>query len=234
MGSQVGRTRGIIGVFGGKDPVAVVHAKVLGALLAARGQIVLTGGERAGTGSVKESSIAGAGQSPWIGVLRSGPVDCRLSKNGFLICSGLGHKRNYLEAALCDAVICLRGQRGTISELLFSLALSRPAAVVGDGLNLEWNVNDPQQLEVMLERAFDRVGTDPTGNAEFDRLFNEPAIRRDLAGRKLCGFFQSCNLGLAVDWVLNMLDGQTLKGNLPLLTGFEEVQKRFDEWLQQL
>src|SRR5262245_21030274 len=233
MDGRGSRTRAIIGVFGGKDAVAVARAKEIGELLAGSGQIVLTGGERAGERSVKESAIAGAGQSPWIGVLRHGPVDARPSKSGFLIYSGLGHKRNYLEACLCDAAICLYGQRGTISELLFSLALNRPVAVVGDGLNSEWNVNEPKQLTTMIDRAFERVGTGPTGNRHFDQLFNESAIRRELARPQLCGFFQLCNYRAAVAWTLGTLNGRPLPGSLPLLTGYEGIQTQFHAWLQK-
>jgi len=89
MEGRVSRTRAIIGVFGGRDAIAVARAKEIGALLAARGQIVLTGGEKAGESSVKESAIAGAGESPWIGVLRNGPIDSKSSNGGFLIHSGL-------------------------------------------------------------------------------------------------------------------------------------------------
>jgi uncharacterized protein (TIGR00725 family) len=120
------RTKVIIAVFGGDDPDAVDRARKLGALIAGRSHILLTGGTRPGTNPVRESAILGAGSSPWVGVGRANKIDAAELDRGFVIYTDLGHKRNYLEACLCDAAIGLTGGDGTVSEVTFSLALQRP------------------------------------------------------------------------------------------------------------
>ena len=87
--------------------------KEIGKAIAQRGHILLTGG----TGpedSVKNIAIHGAGKLPWNGVDRQkkvihGNIVNENELDGFVIDSDLGHKRNYLEAHMCDAAIGLEG-----------------------------------------------------------------------------------------------------------------------------
>ena len=66
------RAKAIIAVFGSNDDKAVAFAKRLGAAIAKREHILLTGGKGPGPRPVKASAIAGVGSSPWIGVERPG------------------------------------------------------------------------------------------------------------------------------------------------------------------
>lgn len=138
----------IIAVFGGGTvPQEVLRfAQDLGRAIADRGQILLTGGRgrpnvqkrEDGTSlyAVKTCAIAGVGSRPWIGVDRTvarwdaNPVPER----GLLIDTPLKHRRNFLEAKMCDAAIVLEGDVGTRSELAAALLLDRPVAIVG----LKW------------------------------------------------------------------------------------------------
>ncbi len=44
---------------------------------------------------------------------------------------GVGHRRNFLLACLCDVAVVLPGEQGTAAELVFALALGRRVATVG-------------------------------------------------------------------------------------------------------
>jgi hypothetical protein len=79
-------------IFGSHDSDAVTVAKRLGAVVAQRGQILLTGGTKCGTTSVKESAICGAGSSPWVGVGRDNRIYTSEAGTGFVIYTDLGHK----------------------------------------------------------------------------------------------------------------------------------------------
>lgn len=131
--------RRIVAVFGGSVPTAILTlAEEIGREIGRRGEILLTGGEGPGAvdpQTVKNRAINGAvsASSPWIGIARK-----RHSKGypkppfGFQIESPLDHRRNYLEALMCDTAIVLMGDTGTRSELGCALALRKPVVLVGE------------------------------------------------------------------------------------------------------
>jgi hypothetical protein len=128
----VKRIKRIIAVFGGsKDADVLACAEELGRTIAEENQILLTGGTRPARDAVKNSAICGAGSSPWVGVDRASPGNTDWSTApepgfGFLVRSDLDHKRNYLEACMCDAAIGLQGGIGTESRrTVRSTSLSR-------------------------------------------------------------------------------------------------------------
>jgi uncharacterized protein (TIGR00725 family) len=129
----------IIAVFGGGDPETLALAEEFGANIAGEGHVLLTGGNGPGRGSVKACAISGALRegrlAPWVGVVRDKlkPPSCLPSGSGRVINTDLGHGRNYLEAVLCDGAIGLKGKEGTHSEIAFSISLSKPVVLVGDG-----------------------------------------------------------------------------------------------------
>jgi hypothetical protein len=50
--------------------------------------------------------------------------------HGLVLRPGYGHRRNYVEAHLCDAAVVFPGAEGTVSEMAFCLALCRPLVVL--------------------------------------------------------------------------------------------------------
>ncbi len=77
----------------------------------------------------------GAGPSAtWLGVARESDVEAPREHpyGGFVVTPGWGHRRNFVEACLCDAAIAFGATSpGTASEALFCLFLGRPLVVVG-------------------------------------------------------------------------------------------------------
>src|SRR5689334_17748490 len=101
------RGKAIIAVFGGDDSRAIAFATRLGAEVATQKQIVLTGGDTPGHDAVKNAALLGAANAPWIGVQRGKKSTWIPQGAHCVIVTTLGHKRNFLEACLCDAAIVL-------------------------------------------------------------------------------------------------------------------------------
>jgi uncharacterized protein (TIGR00725 family) len=237
------RDKAIIAVFGSKDQESVAIAKEIGGIIARRGQILLTGGTRAGMDSVKHSAIAGVGSSPWIGVGRANSIDAfEPPGGGFIIQSDLGHKRNYLEACLCDAAIGLKGGDGTLSEVTFALSLQRPVALIGDHWKSQWILDDarnrPQTLKQMVERAFGRVGEKSNGKHSLDAVLTPSVILGGLEQLPPYTYFTSTNTPEdVVDWVTNALSASGNKGRagaFPSIEGYERVAAKYDEYLARI
>lgn len=229
------RTKAVVAVFGGADPEAVRLAKTLGEMIARSGQILLTGGSGPGDATVKESATAGAGNSPWVGVERTAAIGFAVRGPGFVINSDLGHRRNYLEACLCDAAIALWGGDGTISEAVFSLALRRPVALVGDRWHDHGSLDRfdrPEVLQSMVERAFRRVGLPPSNRPDLDKLLNIPAINAGLEQLPQYRYFRTSAVGEAVGWIVNVLASGPKAGSFPQLAGYEDVAAAYQKWLR--
>jgi uncharacterized protein (TIGR00725 family) len=239
------RAKAIIAVFGGDDAKAVAFAKRLGAAIADRKQILLTGGKEAGPEAVKDSAIDGVGLSPWIGVDRPRPRpekdDCYEKGAGFVIVSDLDHKRNYLEAALCDAAIGLTGEEGTYSEVVFALSLHRPVALVGNGWKKKWPVDPQKGPEAAASAAMNKVRKVADDRPLLQKLLNEEAILLGLKGlpADCCRYFGSeddVKPEDVVDWILASLklgNNLELAGDFPVIDGDERVKNHYKMWLAE-
>jgi predicted Rossmann-fold nucleotide-binding protein len=237
------RAKAIIAVFGGNDDKAVVFAKRLGVAIAARNQILLTGGKGSETKAVKDSAIAGVGSSPWIGVHRPSSIpvqaDCYEKDAGFVIVSDLDHKRNYLEAALCDAAIGLTGREGTYSEVVFALSLNRPVALVGNSWKEKWPVDRQKVPEAAASAAMKKVGTVANDRPLLQKLLNEETTLLGLQSLPADCFryFDSkddVKPEDVVDWILGSLksgNSLDLVGDFPVIDGDERVKNHYREWL---
>ena len=123
----------IVAVFGGNkvpnDVIELVHW--VGAKMAARGFIVLTGGmmrcDDKAQKKVKYAAICStAPDGRWIGVLNqrpNGPCGAKPERNGIVASPRMDDQRNFLEASLCDAAVALKGGDGTVSEAVSVLCL---------------------------------------------------------------------------------------------------------------
>lgn len=136
------RTAPVIALFGSSDHTDVADA--LGAEIARRNCILLTGGGRGASGpAVTESGLDGAEAArrdervvaARVGVLgrkhRRVLVDVEDEETKIVLGLAVGDRRNYVNAHLCDVAIALDGGDGTKSEVAFCLALGRPVVLVG-------------------------------------------------------------------------------------------------------
>lgn len=152
-------------MFGGSDDREICAlAAAYGAAIAAAGHITLSGGTHADSTPVKHAAISGAKEHPWVGVAQEDPaVGVDLGKQGFVLPTGLGHRRNFLEAHVCHAAIALPGGCGTMSEAASCLFLRRPVTFVGPDWTKEYDLDAPDRAAVadrMARRTFKRFGLD--------------------------------------------------------------------------
>ena len=134
---------------GDASPQELQAAEEVGAGLAARGAIVVTGG----LGGVMEAACRGARsrRGRTVGIL---PGEDRSTANGWVeiaIATGLGALRNGLVVRAADALVAVGGGHGTLSEVALALKIGRP--VVGLGT---WEVHGVDHVSTPAE-AIDRI-----------------------------------------------------------------------------
>lgn len=188
-------------MFGGNEASAadLETARRFGAAIARAGAVLLTGGVGNSAAEVKEQAIDGAvaAGGAWVGVENSGTLTPpRRVRGGLVVSPGVGHRRNFIGAALCDAAIALSGEDGTASEVVFALALGRPvvlydrvpAADLVTAAQRRVPVTDgPALLDRLIAAAYERparppyrVGTDVPAETVVARLVRTPSDPVDL------------------------------------------------------
>lgn len=124
----------VVGAGGDVAPEVLAIAEAVGAELARRGAVVVTGG----LGGVMEAACRSArrGGATTLGIL---PGDDRAAANPFVavaVATGLGELRNGLVVRSADALIAIAGGHGTLSEI--ALALKAGKRVIGIG---SWEID---------------------------------------------------------------------------------------------
>ncbi len=121
-----------VGVIGPGDATAAQeqHAEEAGRLLGQAGHIVVTGG----LGGVMAAAAKGArlAGATVVGLL---PGSDRSSGNDYLtvaLPTGLGELRNGLLVRVCDALICVPGSWGTLSEVSMAMRTGVPVIMIGE------------------------------------------------------------------------------------------------------
>jgi uncharacterized protein (TIGR00725 family) len=117
----------VVGAGDDVEPRLLAAAEAVGAELARRGAVVVTGG----LGGVMEAACRGARSAggATLGIL---PGDDRAAANAFVsvaVATGLGELRNGLVVRCADAVVAIAGGYGTLSEIALALKAGKP--VVG-------------------------------------------------------------------------------------------------------
>lgn len=232
----------IIAVFGSssEDHVDVLElADRMGQTISEHEAMILTGGTGPADKPVKNRAIQGAMRrhsAYWIGVDRklAGPGEGFVQDRGYLIESSLNHQRNYLEACMCDAAICLYGGDGTTSELASCLCLRRPVALVGSEWKKKCDLDDDRSvaLQNLIEasnRTFRRTGEYVLG----PHLIGETAITEGLHNMGLYRYFDSnASEQSILDWLLSVLPPYSeLPGYFPDIDGHEIVAREYAAWL---
>jgi predicted Rossmann-fold nucleotide-binding protein len=149
----------IVAVFGGTRGIrgeVLKLATCAGSKIAAAKFVVLTGdklkGQEKNPEAVKDAAQLGAApDGHWIGVLKEAgnPIFQKEGDKGGVIWSGMGDRRNFLEASLSDAAIVLEGAEGTISEAVSAISLGKPVLLVGTA----WATRYPALHRVFQDRV---------------------------------------------------------------------------------
>jgi predicted Rossmann-fold nucleotide-binding protein len=234
------RTERIIAVFGGTRPPppseVLACAEQLGRAITDARHVLLSGGTGPDNSSVKGRAITGAGSKRWVGVVQSGPVRVEPKNGGLVIWTGLGDRRNYLEASMCDAAIALPGGDGTVSEVASALSLGRPVAFVG---NWRAEVNlDASDISTVLEDMVDRTRRrfgNPTGTDGIDARLARGALLKALNPLRHYRYFEVCQAQAVVKWIESVVPGPGSFMGEFRIAGLEEeeVVRPYERWLQQ-
>lgn len=125
--------RTVIGVMGSGHPLdaaAEALARRVGALVAERGWVLLTGGTACGVMDAASRGARDAGGLV-VGVLRSDD-GCEASAHlDIAIRTGMGDARNSINVLSSDVVIALPGGAGTISEVALALKAGKTVIALG-------------------------------------------------------------------------------------------------------
>ncbi|MFP5362169.1 MAG: TIGR00725 family protein [Thermoleophilia bacterium] len=119
----------VVGAGADVSPELLAAAEAVGAGLARRGAVVVTGG----LGGVMEAACRGARSAGGmtLGIL---PGDDRRAANAYVdvaVASGMGELRNGLVVRSADALVAIAGGAGTLSEIALALKAGKPVVGVG-------------------------------------------------------------------------------------------------------
>ena len=234
------RKKRIVAVFGGSSKPddltteeweqALKDARRVGAMVA-ENQLLLTGGTRSGTSTVKGCAITGADAEPWIGVSPKRPTSRAASaKSGtHVIPTGLGDQRNYVEACLCDVVIALAGGDGTISEVTCALALQRPVLFVGKRWR-DLDLKDGSVLDRMFETTLTLFDAAERADPELNKKLRA-TLRPCLDSPPECRYVDGFATPGAAKEAAALIQGAKLKGGFPGLTRIAEHKRPYESWI---
>jgi uncharacterized protein (TIGR00725 family) len=137
---------GVVGPGDGAGDDLLAVAGEVGRLLALAGAVVVTGGR----GGVMAAAAAGADAAGGTSVALL-PGDDRSAaghQHTVVLPTGLGEMRNALLVRSVDAVVCVGGSWGTLSEVALARRTGRPVVVL-----LGWHVRDARGDEPELQHA---------------------------------------------------------------------------------
>ena len=120
----------VVGPGDGATARDIADARSIGALCAARGWIVLTGGRNAGVMAAAAEGAASSGGVS-VGVLPGGDRRDAAPSLTASLPTGLGEARNAVLVIAADAVIACGMSAGTLSEIALAMQSGRPVALVG-------------------------------------------------------------------------------------------------------
>lgn len=238
---MAGRSKCIIAVFGGGsvDDQVLARAEALGAAIADEKQIVLTGGDGPSVGSVKGCALRGAESAAgsWIGVDRGDTVECVPSGRSLVITSDLDHKRNYLEALLCDGAIVLDGDKGTRSEATSALSLERSVAFFDDGwsaVSRQLDEDRPAAVAELVAASRETFAKARSTNHALDDRLSPTTLSAALGGALRYRWFpSSASPAEVVRWIVSThLDDRPLPGAFPRGV-HDEVFDCYAGWLAE-
>lgn len=253
----------VIAVFGSNRPETLEPAQRIGRAIADRGCILLTGAgglRRTSDGepldetqltTVKDRAVRGAvpaGRAdlaaPWVGVeRRAGQPQAPVQDGtGIVLRPGHDHKRNYVEAHVCDGAIALQGERGTRSEVAFCLVLGRPVLLVG-GWKPDYDLEDGAKRGKSLGNlcsAVQSVSNDVKEASPWDAAITDACISLTSSDPSLPAieYHELPNddpaARLLVDHVIKLIVLSVLPGAFPAAADADGAGQRYDAWLRQI
>lgn len=172
--------RPVIAVVGGGQKTAprgsatYEAAEELGRLIAKAGAILLCGG---GGGVMEASAIAARNAGGHtVGIMPSAkPPNSGIE---YAVYTGMGDGRNFLNAAVSDVIIAMKGEAGTLSEVALAIKLGAPVIYLSAWGFLNDNgfprmpyVTNPQAA---IDAAYEQLRIQP--GEKIDRPLKQPSV----------------------------------------------------------
>ncbi len=149
------RRQPYIAVIGGYDCSREDYqrAEQVGAELARRGAVVVTGGRKGITEAACKGAKSAGGVT--IGILPGSDYRDANDWVDYAICTDSGSSRNNMIIMTADGVIALPGMYGTLSEMAFALLYNKPIVSLGS-----WDVGTPVVEVNSPQEAVERILTE--------------------------------------------------------------------------
>ncbi len=128
------------------------HARAAGRLLAERGAVVVTGGLGGVMAAAAQGVQDGGGMA--VALLPGSDRAAADPANSIAIATGLGELRNALIVRAVDAVLCIGGSWGTLSEVALAVRTGVPVVALG---GWELPVSDGLRVVQSVEEAVEAV-----------------------------------------------------------------------------
>ncbi len=157
----------VVGASAG-TPTELALGQAVGRLIAEAGAVLVCGG----MGGVMEAAAGGCADAGGrsVGIL---PSESRLEANPYVtvaVATGLGEARNAIVVRTADAVIAIRGEFGTLSEIALALKMGKPVVGLGtwelarDGVPVDAVVraSDPEDAVHTALQLIERREADAT------------------------------------------------------------------------
>ena len=244
------RTRPVIGVFGSSRPATPERklAEEIGYQIAARGCVVLTGGDGSAGTAVRDRAITGAMRArqngydaAWVGVVRTPlPGATEATESSIILRPGYEHKRNYVEAHLCDAAIALPGRVGTPSEVAFCLVLRRPLVLVGPIWEAHYGLSAENRAAALAQFRDDTMTQMRSREQKSPLDTTISAVYRSLTEGlvlppvKYLPLPDETGAGSVIECALDLVDRAALPGAIPAIPEFKTMAREYTNWLTQL
>jgi hypothetical protein len=119
----------VVGPGGAVAPDVLSRAEAVGAELARRGAVVVTGGLDGVMAAACRGAHSQGGAT--VGILPGSDRDAANPWVAIAVATGLGELRNGLLVRTCDALIAVAGEYGTLSEIALALKAGKPVIGLG-------------------------------------------------------------------------------------------------------
>ncbi len=137
------------------DQATALTAERVGSEIARRGGVLICGG----LGGVMEAAARGAKTAGGltIGILPGERADDANAHIDVPIATGMGHARNVVNVRAADAVVCVGGGYGTVSEIALALKMGIPVVAMSPPLESD-DIVDADSPEDAVAKAFELAG----------------------------------------------------------------------------
>jgi len=177
----------------------------------------------------------------WVGVARTAqPGRTESTESHIILRPGYEHKRNYVEAHLCDVAIALPGRQGTPSEVAFCLVLGRPLVLVGPIWEADYNLLGDNRAVALARFRKDTINQMSSNeqksplDAVIRNTYRSLTEGLTLPALRYRSLPDETGPDVIIECALELIDRTKLPGRIPAIPEFETMARDYTDWLSQL